>query len=75
MATTPPLRGADGETVGYLLRGERVLRRAPHHCGGTKVTPTTQRPERDLQIGHELGFFGTGALTTRRRGIFIASPA
>lgn len=61
--------------VGYLLGGRRVLRRAPHHCGGTNVTPATQRPERDLQIGQGLDLRGTGPLTIRRRAIFIASPA
>ena len=50
--------------VGYLLRG-RVLRRAPHHCGGTNVTPTTQSPEREWQIGHGLGLRGAGAFVIR----------
>jgi hypothetical protein len=60
--------------VGYLLRGRRVLRRAPHHCRGVKTTPTTQKPDLLLQIGQGLGFAGLGASVIRRRAIFIATP-
>jgi hypothetical protein len=53
--------------VGYLLRGLRVLRRAPHHCGGTNVT-ITQKPEREPQIWQ--GTAGLGASVIRRRASF-----
>jgi hypothetical protein len=59
--------------VSYFEGERRVLRREPHHCGGTNVTPTTQNPEREWQMGHWLGLRGTGAF--RRRAIFIARPA
>ena len=42
---------------GYFA--ERVLRR-PHHCGGN-TTPTTQKPDLLLQIGHGLDLRGLGA--------------
>jgi hypothetical protein len=69
-----PGGGRMAKQAGYLLRGRRPLRGEPHHCGGTNVTPTTQNPDRDLQIGHGLDLRGLGASLIRRRAIFIATP-
>jgi hypothetical protein len=75
-ATMPPLSGTEWRKgVGYFEGERRVLWRAPHHCGRTNVTPTTQNPEREWQIGQGLGLRGTGAFLIRRRAIFIATSA
>ena len=48
----------------------RVLRRAPHQCGGTNVI-ITQKPEREPQIWQGADFAGLSASVSRRRASFI----